>query len=135
MHHSCAGQPRSGTRSAQLGQTAYGANEARATTAHWLGRVFVSSRQWCGWITARSRTTTTVSSGPALSTGYHAPRRSGHFTSTTKRAHRATEGDPRPCPAPTGRLGPTYGNCTFCTLHTTDSSPLSKQGHTPAVCR
>src|SRR5213080_3287447 len=126
MHHSCAGQPRSGTRSAQLGQTAYGANDARATTVHWLGRVFVSSRQWCGWITARSRTTTTVSSGPALSTGYHAPRRSGHFTSTTKRAHRSTGGDPRPS---LGKLhvlhSPYYGLVPL----------LGKQGHTPAVCR
>src|SRR5207302_5117526 len=107
MHHNRLGGPCSGTRSAHLGQTAYGVKDARATIAHWLGRVFVISRQWCGRITARSRTTTTVSSGPALSTGYHAPRRSGHFTSTTKRAHRSAGGDSRPCPAPTGRLGPT----------------------------
>src|SRR5947208_9918277 len=109
MHHNCLGEPCSGTRSAHLGQTAYGVKDARATIAHWLGRVFVISRQWCGRITARARTRTTVSSGPALSTGYHAPRRSGHCTSRTKRAHRAAIRDPPSCPAPTARLGPRKG--------------------------
>src|SRR5947207_324083 len=74
-----------------------------------MGRALTISREYCGRITARARTRTTVSSGPALSTGYHAPRRSGHCTSRTNRAHRAAIRDPPSCPAPTGRLGPRKG--------------------------
>src|SRR2546429_9996659 len=113
MHHNCLGEPCSGTRSAHLGQTAYGVKDARATIAHWLGRVFVISRQWGGRVTARLRTTTTLFPGPAAKTGDHPPRRRGHFSSTTQRAPRSTGGGPPPRPAPTGRPGPTHGDFPF----------------------
>src|SRR2546430_8518802 len=83
------------TRSAQLGHTAWGppSIHSRGTTDQRLGRTSTISSWLRGKIMAFFRTSSTASSPAALSTTYHAPRRSGVRPAPVNLAHRLVGGD------------------------------------------
>src|SRR2546430_11979311 len=97
------------TRSAQLGHTAWGppSIHSRGTTDQRLGRTSTISSWLRGKIMAFFRTSSTASSPAALSTTYHAPRRSGVRPAPVNLAHRLVGGLSAPStPLARGRTAP-----------------------------